>query len=438
MAKSKIRLVSGIVTAGAFALIGGTAMAAEPDWSTVPVKTVKLFYPGQSSSQWLLSPQHRNAGKQVAAGKACISCHEKEEADMGAAIVKGGRLEPTPVPGKSATIDLNVQAAFDTRNIYLRFQWKTRNPYPGDAHPHLRFDGKDWKVHGHPRLDAEVREGKQPPLYEDRLSLMIDDGKVENFAAHGCWVTCHDGMRDMPKVALGAVVAANPLLGQTLKKTDVRKYLPSTRTGESWDTTRSPEEIAKLKAEGRFLDLMQWRAHRSNPVGMADDGYVLEYRLSDDGKEMFSANFDKETRQPKFMYDARKVGVKAIHADDLRKPGKPQQLIIEANGVPFDPKADWKEGDMVPEYVVSRSRATGSAADNSDVKGVWKDGIWTVLWVRPLNLSNPDDKVLTPDGVYNVGFAVHDDNITTRGHHVSFPVTLGIGAKADIQAVKIE
>lgn len=34
---------------------------------------------------------------------------------------------------------------------------------------------------------------------------------------------------------------------------------------------------------------------------------------------------------------------------------------------------------------------------------------------------------------------VHDDNITTRGHHVSFVKTLGLGAdsKSDIKAVKL-
>jgi hypothetical protein len=37
----------------------------------------------------------------------------------------------------------------------------------------------------------------------------------------------------------------------------------------------------------------------------------------------------------------------------------------------------------------------------------------------------------------HVGFAVHDDNITTRGHHVSFVKTLGIGAKADITAARL-
>jgi hypothetical protein len=39
--------------------------------------------------------------------------------------------------------------------------------------------------------------------------------------------------------------------------------------------------------------------------------------------------------------------------------------------------------------------------------------------------------------VYSVGFAVHDDNITTRGHFVSFVTTLGLGKDADIKAVKL-
>ena len=41
-------------------------------------------------------------------------------------------------------------------------------------------------------------------------------------------------------------------------------------------------------------------------------------------------------------------------------------------------------------------------------------------------------------GVYSVGFAVHDDNITTRGHHVSFPMGVGIGTKADIEAITLK
>ena len=213
-------------------------------------------------------------------GVACTSCHDDVEdlRNDGDTIVAGNALEPTPVKGKNGNIDLKVQAAYDKKNAYLRFQWKTHNPYPGTEHQYLRFDGKEWKVWGYPKLDKVVQEGQQPGIYEDRLAIMIDDGKVPGFAQHGCWLTCHDGMRDMPKQATKDDAAANALL-KVIKKNDVRKYLPSTRSDPTdWRTGKSLEQIAKIKAAGGFLDLIQWRAHRSDPVGMADEGYGLEYR----------------------------------------------------------------------------------------------------------------------------------------------------------------
>lgn len=428
-----------ILLLGIAALAAGPVLAADPatiDWSKVPATSVKLFYPGQSSYDWLLSPAHKKGEWGVSRGRDCLSCHEDEEANMGNKLVKAGPLEPTPIAGKQGTLDLAVQAAHDDKNLYLRFQWKTQAKGPGDAYPQLRFDGKQWNRHGAQRLDKAVREGKMQAIYEDRLSLIIDDGKVRNFDKHGCWLTCHNGMRDMPGEATREQLAAHPLLQ---KRSDVRKYLPATRVEKGgWDKTRSAEEIAKLKAEGAFVDLIQWRAHRSNPVGMADDGYVLEYRLFDAGKNPFVSNDDSASKQPKMMFDEKKVGTRALTAADIGKPGKPQVLIPGETAVPFDPKAGWKEGDMLPQVYVSREAATGSAADNANVRGVWKDGSWTVLWVRPLNLANPDDKALKAGSSVNVGIAVHDDNVTTRAHHVSFPLKLGIGTKGDITAVTLK
>jgi hypothetical protein len=427
-----------------FALFSAaSAMAADPatiDWGKVPAVKVPLFYPGQSSFEWLQTDAHSKTDK-VMRGDSCESCHGKSDAGklmpdyMGDKIVAGGPLEPMPVKGKVGHIDIDVQAAFDDKNAYLRFQWKTQNPYPGNEHQYLRFDGKEWKVYGYPKLDKVVQDGKQPGIYEDRMSIMIDDGKVPGFAQQGCWLTCHDGQRDMPKQASKDDTAANPLL-KAIKKNDLRKYLPATRHNPSdWATGKSVEEIAKLKAAGAFVDLIQWRAHRSHPVGMADDGFVLEYRNSDDGKNMFGGNADKATHQPKFMWDEKKVGYKSITADQLRKGD--HFLIREQNAVAFDPNAGWKEGDMVPDYMVSRADAQGSAADNNAIAS-WKDGMWTLVMVRPLGLANDDDKAFKQGGVYNVGFAVHDDNITTRGHFVSFVKSLGFGAKkADIKAVKL-
>jgi hypothetical protein len=263
---------------------------------------------------------------------------------------------------------------------------------------------------------------------------MIDDGKVPGFAQQGCWVTCHDGMRDMAKQFTKNEVAGNALL-QSIKKNDVRKYLPSTRNDPAdWKTGKTVEEIAKIKAAGGFLDLIQWRAHRSHAVGMADDGYVLEFRYSDAGKDMFSGNADSKTHQPRYMWDEKKTGYRSITAGQLRKGD--HFLVREQNAVPFDPNAGWKEGDLIPDYITSRQDAKGSAADNRAISS-WKNGTWTVVLIRPLDLANDDDKALKPGARYNVGFAVHDDNITTRGHHVSFVRTLGFGVKADIRAVRL-
>jgi len=420
-------------------LLSGAAVAADPaaiDWSRVPSTTLTLFYPGQSTYQWLRSPRHKGASV-VAYGTACVACHKGQEAKLGDKIVKGGPLEPAPVQGKNGTVKLDLQIAYDDEYAYLRAQWSTRNPYPGEAHPFVRFNGKEWRTYGFPKLDAVVQNGEQPGIYEDRFSIIVDDGAVKDFANQGCWVTCHNGERDNPGFAAKEQVQANPLY-QALKQNDVRKYLPATRSdaNASWDKGRTPEEIAKQKSAGQYLELMQWRAHRSNPVGMADDGYVLEYRLSDAGGNPFGSNVDSKTHQPRFMYDEAKLGKKALAADDIRK--MPTALIRGVNAVPFDPSAGWKEGDLLPEYVLNRENSKDSAADNAQTKGTWQDGKWTVVWARRLNLANPDDKALREGKAYNFAFAVHDDNITTRGHHVSFPVTVGFGAKAQIQATKLK
>ncbi len=441
------RFNAALASTAAIALavgFGTVAKAAPPaDWSSIPSQSIMLFYPGESTYTWLRSPEHGKGkgAKMLRKGKSCLDCHEDDEEDMGDVTVSGEMIEPNPIEGKNGSVELTVQVAYDAKNIYWRFQWPTQMDRPGRMHDYMRFDGEKWAFYGGPRSAKKVRDGEEPPLYEDRLAIMIDDGSVPRFAQEGCWLTCHDGMRDTRDVPTADQVKAQPLLGKLLKKHDVRKYLPSTRTDEeaSWDKTKSADEIAKIKAAGGFLDLMQWRAARSNPVKMADDGYVLEYRLFDKGVKPFSWNVDKKTMTPKYMFDKSKVGVKSLTVDEIGDPDKPYAMILEENAVPYDPNAGWKEGDVLPGRLLSREKAKGSAADNKNVVGTWEDGVWTVVWTRPLDTGHPqDDKILKEGKVYEVGFAIHDDNVTTRYHFVSFPRSLGIGTEADIEAVKVE
>ena len=66
----------------------GSTMAADPakiNWAKIPTVTVPLFYPGQSSYEWLTSDAHKGASKEVRRGDDCTSCHDEEDAekDMG-------------------------------------------------------------------------------------------------------------------------------------------------------------------------------------------------------------------------------------------------------------------------------------------------------------------------------------------------------------------
>lgn len=459
------------------AILGPVRAAPPQDWAEIPAQTFTLFYPGQSSYQWLRSRAHPGA-RAVWNGAPCAACHGDDgmqrgrganrgmgremgpemgmgrgmrrgmgppaaptAQSMGREIVEGGPLEPAPIPDKDGVVNLSVQAAYDEENLYMRFQWETQMDRPGQMHNYIRYDGEKWSFYGGPRSAESVASGEEPPLYEDRLAIMLDDGSVEGFREQGCWLTCHRGMRDMPGEVTKEQVQAHPLLGEEgLDRSDLRKYLASTRTDDAatWDQTKSAEEIADIKARGGFVELMQWRAHRSNPVGMADDGYVLEYRLFDAGKGPFGWNIDRKTMTPRYMFDPDKVGVKAITVEDIGDSSKPFALIREENAAPYDANADWEEGDVLPGRLLSRADAKGSAADNSNVQGTWEDGVWTVVWTRKLDTGHPgDDKILEEGQRYTVGFAVHDDNVTTRYHFVGFPVSLGIGVEGDIEAIKL-
>ena len=338
--------------------------------------------------------------------------------------------------GKPGHVELSVQAAYDDKNAYLRFQWKTNNKVlPGNDYPGYRFDGKEWKRTA-PRASIPMRSrARRRPSTRTGCRSCSTTARCPVSPPRDAGSPATKASATCPSCSRSDEVAANPLFKE-IKRADVRKYIPASRTNPSdWKTGKSLAEIGQLKAEGQFLDLIQWRAHRTAPIAAVDDGYVLEWRNFDAGTNHFISNMDGQKKQPKFMFDAARYGAKAMTADNFL--GKKESILVKGvNAVPFDPNAGWKAGDILPQYYLSAEDAKGSAADNKGISS-WENGLQTVVIIRPLGLANADDKALKPGGVYNVGFAVHDDNVTTRGHYVSYVKTLGLGAKADIQAVKL-
>ncbi|HKI73024.1 MAG TPA: ethylbenzene dehydrogenase-related protein [Pseudomonadales bacterium] len=75
----------------------------------------------------------------------------------------------------------------------------------------------------------------------------------------------------------------------------------------------------------------------------------------------------------------------------------------------------------------------------SDVKAEasLKDGTWTVILSRKLNVSGDGKRSIVAGQVYPVGFAIHDDYAEHRHHYVSFEHTFAIDSgTADFVAVK--
>ena len=112
-AKAVTPLVASAVPASAAAAPGVSQAAATVsglDWSKAPERTITLFYPGQSSMEWIFKGSEHGGKRPFQQGDRCTECHDKEAAAMGERMVTGEKLEPNPIPGKRGSIPVNVQA----------------------------------------------------------------------------------------------------------------------------------------------------------------------------------------------------------------------------------------------------------------------------------------------------------------------------------------
>ena len=134
------------------------------DWSKVEAKQVTLFYPGQSSWEWILTKSDHGGAKNFRKGKGCRECHQGEEKDMGNLIVSGKKLEPNPIAGKRGYIDVDVKTAYDDSRFYIRLSWKET---------------------------GKVVNNKMAKE-QSKVTVLFDDGHVKGVTRAGCWAACHD------------------------------------------------------------------------------------------------------------------------------------------------------------------------------------------------------------------------------------------------------
>ena len=111
--------------------LAGAAHAAAPDWSKVAATKMTLFYPGQSSLEWVMDKAEHSAVPDIVnKGRACAKCHAGDANEVGDKIVKGGPvgnkkapIEPKPIAGKAGHVPATLQVAHDGSKIYFRLEW---------------------------------------------------------------------------------------------------------------------------------------------------------------------------------------------------------------------------------------------------------------------------------------------------------------------------
>jgi hypothetical protein len=213
---------------GLLLTLGAGVAVASPDWNKVPSREITVFYPGVSPIEWVTTGTEHGGARGLKKGESCAACHDEETADMGQKIVTGEKLEPNPIKGKAGSIPVKVQAAEDDGNLYLRFSWKQ-------------------PAGGAEKMDKDNQV---------KLSVMLEDNKIERANLSGCWETCHGDARTMPDA----------------KDANKTKYVAG----------------ADVKA-GKFYDLIQWTSK-----GAKHDGYIADKRVMDGGKALVDAKGEKK------------------------------------------------------------------------------------------------------------------------------------------------
>jgi nitrate/TMAO reductase-like tetraheme cytochrome c subunit len=248
------------------------------NWSGVAARTVTVFYPGQSSMEWILGRQH--GGKRAfKSGDRCFDCHEEELAEIGERIVTGekemkvgkkrGSMEPTVIPDKRGSFPVSVQASYDAKTLRMRFQWQDGDHTPAPF----------------------VKGGKMDPDNKIKLAIMFATDEVEYADRAGCWGTCHADLRSMPYEPDQAAIDATSLQHA---KDGISKYISESRTKINlkdrkdplggWDKLKDDAEIKSELDANHFMDLIRYKAGEK----IAENGHILKERIAHDGIDVMA------------------------------------------------------------------------------------------------------------------------------------------------------
>ena len=241
--------------------------------------------------------------------------------------------------GKKASV--TTRALYTDDGIFLLFNWKDEaKSVTKDA---WTFDGQKW----------EHRKGN-----EDRIALLFEVNRINNFATKGCAITCHGP--------------------------------PGAPTKQFKFATASAAEKG---------DLWHWKAARSDPYKHADDTWLTAAgektgRMNDAGSGGDVKNEVEDKSKPRLMQDPNK------------KPSAPGFLLVE-EAVEIKDYSVFKPGDVITYQMPKKPE--GSRADIKALSN-HADGQWTLMLSRKLDTGNEDDVAFNVKKSYSFAMALFDDS----------------------------
>lgn len=243
--------------------------------------------------------------------------------------------------GKRASV--NTKAVYTDQEIYFLFSWE-------DATKSVTKEA--WMYDGH---KWDHQKGN-----EDRISLLFEINRINNFATKGCAVVCH-----------------------------VPEGAPNAKDGKFGTSTAAEKG-----------DLWHWKAARSDPAGFADDTWVTVIsdkeggRKSDAGKGGDARNMTEDKSMPKYML---------APGGKLANNG----ILLASDAVEIKDYSVFKAGDSLTYRMPKIPE--GSRADIKSVSR-YAQGGWSVMLYRSLDTGNEDDTAFNPRKKYNFAMALFDDS----------------------------
>lgn len=238
---------------------------------------------------------------------------------------------------------VTTKAVYTNDSIFFLYKWK-------DANQSITKGA--WKYEG----------GKwfQQKGNEDRISMLFEIDRINNFATKGCAIVCH--------IPEGATNAKDGKFGT----------LSVVEKGDLW----------------------HWKAARSDPAGFADDTWLTMIsekkggRKGDKGTGGDKKNITDDKSRPKYMLAPGK---------SLGKNG----ILLASHAVEITDYSVFKDGDTIT-YSMPKDFTESYADIKADSR--YANGEWTVMLSRKLDTGNPDDTAFNPRRKYNFAMALFDNS----------------------------